>query len=171
MALSLPQEPRFYSYLLFYLYVGKSLFTLGLEIKHITLEDASVVLKKYGTIDCNIELMNLSWRKLEHVFSVRQQEDQQAFNAENTSNQIQYEPHWIGDQNLNTKSVDLLIVDKGYIEKPLTAFAKTKLKNLVAQTNKSSRPKIVVEIWGESAHLWKSGPTSSLLVKQWNELG
>lgn len=123
----------------------------------------------YGTIDCGMESMSQAWTAAKHVFAVRRPNDPRAPDA---SPVIEYAgPSRYPKKLLGKHPVDLLVVERGHIQKALGKPTVEEWEHLVSSTEVPKRPTIVLESWRSTALIWSQGPTSKGTLTRWRELG
>lgn len=139
----------------------------GLETRCAPL-DVDVWLKSYGTITCGAELMRTAWPRLKHVFSVRRENDVEL--PVDASTEIRHGPR-PSHTLLQMLPVDLLVVERGFINRPRKTPVAELWEHLVSEAAESQKPKVILESWCAQAVNWENGPTGKAARIRWERLG
>ena len=127
-------------------------------------------IRSYGTLDCGAETMRAAWPRLRHVFSGR---GNRAWHeaAEGPSPEVVLSGTRPARGALHQHPVDLLVVERGHIRRPHRDPTVESWEKLVAHTEQSVWPKVVVESWRGQAISWSNGPTDKAARTRWQALG
>ena len=117
---------------------------MGVEVRTAPLATEPWV-RSYGVIDGGFEVMRAAWPKLEHVFSVRRNEERIEGEVSPEPKQLLIEPHRLPNKLLVDFPVDLLTIERGYNTKPPLTYEHSSWEKLVSQTEEGKRPRVVIE--------------------------
>ena len=128
-------------------------------------------IKSYGTLNCGLETMRMAWQKLEHVFSVRPQEQVGSPDLPGPQPKFVFKKRRSNQDLLSSHPVDLLVVEVAHRVQPKKYSARSEHMKIVETTPASSQPKIIIETWGQEASAWTHGPTGKETRVRWESLG
>ena len=142
---------------------------VGVEVRTAPLAKEPWI-RSYGVIDGGFETMRAAWPKLEHVFSVRRNEEKIEGEESPEPKNVLKEPHRLPNKLLMDFPVDLLTIERGYATKPPTTYEHTSWEKLISRTEEKNRPRVVIESWPPNAQLWTKGPTCKSTTTRWENM-
>jgi hypothetical protein len=127
--------------------------------------------RSYGVIDGGFEVMRVAWPRLEHVFSVRRGNEETGQKGTSPKpRHVLYEPHRLPNTLLTSLPVDLLIIEQGSTTKPPLRNERNAWEKLISRTDRSYRPRVILESWAPNAQLWTKGPACKTTISLWHDL-
>lgn len=126
----------------------------------------------YGTIDCGAEMMTKAWTTMDHRFAIRRMEnttrsktddekttkDNNDWNTDNTHDQptkaatkpavtqVLYGPHRPHTRLLQQLPVDILVIERGHLRKPLSCLDPSTWETMIETASPATRPALVIEM-------------------------
>jgi hypothetical protein len=141
---------------------------VGVEVKKMSGEAKSWI-QSFGVIDGGLELMKYAWPSLDHKFSVRR--NNTTLVTDDAKTEIVLGHHRYPKDLLRKNPVDLLTVEQGHLKSPPVKYRRTPWEDLIGNSPKESRPKVVIETWSASAQMWRQGPVCKAHTTVWKEMG
>ena len=115
--------------------------------------------------------MRMAWQKLEHVFSVRPQEQVGSPDLPGPQPKFVFKKRRPTQDLLSSHPVDLLVVEVAHRVQPKKYSARSEHMKIVETTPANSQPKVIIETWGQEASAWTHGPTGKETRVRWESLG
>jgi hypothetical protein len=140
---------------------------IGVEVKQMA-ENAKSWIQSFGIIDGGLELMKYAWPSLQHKFSVRRNDANLLDNDGDT--QVFLGHHRYPKDLLRKHSVDLITVEQGHLKTPPVKYRRTPWEDLVENSPKACRPRVVIETWPASAQMWRQGPVCKAHTTVWKDM-
>lgn len=113
--------------------------------------------------------MTEAWTTASHKFAIQRDNDVRAPTSPAT--RIIRGPSRYPLKLLSQNPVDLLVVERGHIQRSPRSPQVEEWEKLVAATPLAKRPTLIVETWRPNALVWSSGPTSKSSLTRWRQLG
>lgn len=121
-----------------------------------------------GSIGGGLELFRDSWKRIHHVFACRTLGQEHNYGPQP---QIVTQGPRFPLGLLSTHPVDILVVDHGTHQKPITDLSPSRWLSSIEKAPPLTRPSLVIEVWPPASSTWERGPTGKIQRTLWTQYG